>query len=422
VKNSLVALYFRMSSSSPISNVFRTFKENEAFLILCVQVAVLHIGQGLLAPILPLYAQTFAISATLVGFLLTSQSIPRVFVNLPAGQLADKWGAHRTLVLAASIVTVSAVSGGLAPNYPTLLLTRLLQGIGTGISQTSGFTYATAVSKPATRARFISLYQGSFLLGAGIGPTIGGIIAQYFGFRIPFFVYAGLATIVGFWIWIRLPDPRRISNQGVQRKQRPGFIVSLKSVLGVEGVLLASMIGLVGGYTRSAARNMAVPLQGSEIGLTEGQIGLALSGVFIAQFIALYLVGTLADRFGRKAVIIPSWLMVAMSIAGMALAPTFTFFTISTMLLGLTFGMGAPVPAVYIADAVDETMQGMAIGVFRTFNDAGAVLGPLVLGLIIDWADISTGLLFNSAFVTIIILAFWLKAPEMATHAEAVNK
>ena len=158
-------------------SIIRVFKSNEAFLILCVQVAVLHIGQGLITPILPLYAQTFAVSITLVGFLITSQSLPRVFVNLPAGRLADQWGAHRLLAIAAGIVTLSAIGGGLAPNYFALLLTLLLQGVGTGMSQTAGFTYAAIISQPATRARYMSLYQGSFLLGAGIGPIIGGFTA-----------------------------------------------------------------------------------------------------------------------------------------------------------------------------------------------------------------------------------------------------
>lgn len=73
----------------PVS-ITSAFKNNEAFLILCVQVSVLNVGQGLITPILPLYAQTFAVSITLVGFLLTSQSLPQIFVNLPTGRLADK--------------------------------------------------------------------------------------------------------------------------------------------------------------------------------------------------------------------------------------------------------------------------------------------------------------------------------------------
>ena len=129
-----------MPQNSPLNSITSTFKNNEPFFILCVQVAVLHIGLGLIAPILPLYAQTFGVSITLVGFLLTAQALPRIFVNLPTGRWADRWGAHRTMTVAAAIVTISALFGGLAPTYFIFFLTRLLQGIGTGMSQTSGFT------------------------------------------------------------------------------------------------------------------------------------------------------------------------------------------------------------------------------------------------------------------------------------------
>ena len=408
-----------MQKSAP-SGIISTFRGNEPFLILCVQVAVLHIGLGLITPILPLYAQTFSVSITLVGFLLTSQAIPRVFVNLPAGRLADRWGAHRTLTLAATIVTVSALLGGLAPNYFIFLLTRLLQGVGTGISQTSGFTYAAAVSQPETRARYISLYQGSFVLGGGIGPVIGGYTAQFFGYQAPFFVYATLAAIVGLWVYFRLPDPRDVNNEGRAQKERPSFFVALRRMLGHRAVLLASLVGFMVAFNRVSSRNMAITLQGDVLGLTEGQIGLALSMLFIATFVALYFVGTLADRFSRKAVIVPSWIFVAGALVLVAQAPNYPLFILGGMLFGFAGGIGGPIPAAYVADAADESEQGLAIGVYRTFSDIGMVFGPLVMGWIIDIADPSTGLMFNAVLLVTIAILFWSFAPE-PTVAEKAN-
>jgi MFS family permease len=402
-----------MPQKSPLDSIVSTFKTNESFLILCIQVAVLHIGQGLITPILPLYAQTFAVGITWVGFLLSSQSLPRVFVNLPTGRLADKWGAHRLLAIAAGIVTISAIGGGLAPNYFVFLLTRLLQGVGTGMSQTAGFTYAAVVSQPQNRARYISLYQGSFLLGAGIGPVIGGFTAQYFGYKMPFFFYGLFALIVGLWMYVRLPDPRLASDQALTaRRSRPGFLVSMHQMLAHPGMLLISMVSFTWGITRSGSRNMAIPLQGSELGLTEGQIGLALSSIFIMTFVALYLVGTLADRFGRKMVIIPSSLLAAVALAIVAVMPHYGLYLVGGVIFGLAAGVGSPVPAAYVVDVVDEESQGIAIGIFRTLGDSGIVVGPLLMGWIIDQANISTGLLINAGFIVVVILGFWFLAPE----------
>ena len=411
-----------MTQKTPFGNITSAFKANESFLILCVQVAVLHIGLGLIAPILPLYAQTFAVSITLVGFLLTSQSIPRIFINLPVGRWADRWGAHRTMTIAAGIVMISAVLGGLAPNYFIFLLTRLLQGVGTGMSQTSGFTYTATVSRPNTRARYISLYQGSFLLGSGIGPVIGGVTAEYFGYRAPFFVYAVLAGLVGIWMYLRLPDPRNVDAESqARRRERPGFLVSMRQMLSNRGVVLASLIGFVAAYNRVATRYMAIPLQGDALGFTEGQIGLALSLLFIMTFVALYFVGTLADRFGRKVVIVPSWLLTAAALIIIAVAPEYITYVAGAMFFGFVGGIGGPVPAAYIADAADEEAQGMAIGVFRTFSDFGLVIGPIVMGWLIDHASIAVGLYINATIISVVALAFWFFAPEPQAQQQAVG-
>lgn len=402
-----------MPKNASLNSITSTFKNNESFLILCVQVAVLHIGLGLIAPILPLYAQTFGVSLTLVGFLLTAQALPRIFVNLPTGRWADKWGAHRTMTVAAVIVMISAFIGGLAPNYFIFFLTRLLQGVGTGMSQTSGFTYAVTVSQPESRARYISLYQGSFLLGSGIGPVIGGFAAQYFGYQAPFFIYAVLAAIVGLWMFVRLPDPRRAGDPAqTGRKVRPGFLESMRRMLGHRGVMLASLIGFLAAYNRVGTRNMAIPLLGDVLGFSEGQIGVVLSILFIMTFVSLYFVGNVADRFGRKAVIVPSWLVVAAALVIVAFAPGYGIYVLGATVFGLASGIGGPVPAAYVADAADEESQGMAIGVFRTFSDFGLVVGPLVMGWMIDQSSVTVGLLVNAVTVIIVALAFWFLAPE----------
>ncbi len=400
--------------ASSLRSAANVFRNNEAFLILCTQVFVLHIGQSLISPILPLYAQSFSVNVTLVGFLLTMQALPRVFANLPAGQLADRWGAHRMLAIAAGTVTFSAIAGALSPNYVIFLLTRLVQGIGTAISQTAGLTYAANVSLPATRARHISLFQGSFLLGNSVGPVIGGTVAQYFGYRAPFWVYAGLSILVGIWMVARLPDPRTVGQGEAHRRSRPNFWISLSGMLRHSGVLWACLIGLVLAYTRSGSRDMAMALLGSNMGASESQIGLALSIVFIMNVAVLYSAGTLADRYGSKAVIVPSWLLTGVGLWLLAVAPQYAVFLIGAVVYGIAAGIGGPVPAAYVVEVVDEASQGQALGLFRTFNDIGLIFGPALMGWIGDRAGISSGVLVNAGVVVAVTLVFLFFAPGKA--------
>jgi MFS family permease len=398
--------------STPARGILATFRDNESFLILCVQVFVLHIGQSLIVPILPLYAQTFGVSVTLVGFLLTLQAVPRIFANLPAGQLADRWGAHRLLAVAAGVVTFSAVAGALAPNYTVFLLSRLVQGVGTAISQTAGLTYAANVSRPENRARHISTFQGSFLLGNSIGPVIGGTVAQYFGYQAPFWVYAALALLVGVWMLARLPDPRLGGGSEAHRKPRPGFLTSVRALLGQTGLVWACLAGLLAAFTRAGSRDMALPLLGHDLGATESQIGFALSLIFIMNVLVLYWAGALADRYGSKAVIVPSWLLTGVGLGLLAVAPGYSLFLLGAGIFGLAAGIGTPVPAAYVTEVVDEASQGQALGLFRTFSDIGLIIGPALMGWIGDQASMSVGVLVNAGLVAAVAVVFLFVAPN----------
>lgn len=395
------------------SDILATFRDNETFFLLCVQVFVLHIGQNLITPILPLYAQQFTIGTTLVGFLIAIQGVARIFTNLPAGRVADRMGANRLLAAAAWIATVSSLVGGLAGSYSVLLLSRLAQGVAGAISQTAGLTYTANISGPEKRARYLSIYQGSFLLGNSVGPIVGGYTAQFLDYRAPFFIFAGMSLLVGLWMWLRLPDPRRQEAPDETRapKKRPGFLTSLRSMVGKPGVILVSLIGLSAAYTRAATRTMALPLLGDDIGLSEGQIGLMLTIVFIATVIVVFLAGTLSDRVGPKRIITPSWLILTLSMVALALAPGYWSFMAGAVVFGLASGLSTPVPVTYISKSVDEESQGMALGLYRTFNDAGLIVGPIVMGWIADLRDIAAGVMVNAGLVLFVAVMFFILAP-----------
>jgi MFS family permease len=395
------------------SDILATFRNNETFFLLCVQVFTLHLGQNLITPILPLYAEQFAIGTTLVGFLIAIQGVARIFTNLPAGRLADRIGANRLLAAAALIATASALVGGLAPSYNVLLVSRLMQGVAGAISQTAGLTYAANISGPEKRGRYLSMYQGSFLLGNSVGPVVGGYTAQFLGYRAPFFIFAALALLVAIWMWVRLPNPRvqNVSNPAKEPKTQPGFLILMRSMFRKPGVILVSLIGLSAAYTRAGSRNMALPLLGAGIGLSEGTIGLMLTIVFIATVIVVFLAGTLSDRIGPKRIITPSWIILALGMVILALAPGYWVFMAGAIVFGMASGLSTPVPIAYISKSVDDDSQGMALGLYRTFNDAGIIIGPIVMGWIADQKDISTGVMVNAGLVLFVAVIFFILAP-----------
>lgn len=382
--------------------------------MLCAQVCVLHIGQSMIVPILPLYASSFDVGPALVGVLLAAQSVPRLLVNVPAGRLSDSFGAHRMLTLSCGLAVIGAVGSAWAPVFLVLVTARVTQGIASAISHTAGLTYAASLGSSGQRGRRISLYQGSFLLGNGIGPVLGGVLAQQYGYRVPFICFAVIAAGTGIWVLLALPDPRaevpRISVGPQVPIERP----RVRDVLLTSGVLLACFMALLAAYTRSGSRDYATVALSDARGMAESQIGVALTLVFLANVAVMYAAGAAVDRYGPKAVMVPSWLLVAAGLSVLAQAQSYTGLLIAVALYGVGSGIGNSAPAVQIADAVDESRRGLAFGIFRTFSDLGQVIGPLVMGLLAATAGLVWGVWLNVVVVLAAAAAYALLGPPSA--------
>jgi len=298
-------------------------------------VTLMMMGIGLVSPVLPQYARTFGGSITMVGLLIATFGIARLVVDIPAGRLTDWVGRRAVLIAGPLIQAMGSVASGLAGSYWQLLAFRLVQGVGSAMCTTAAMITLADLSTPANRGQIMSLYQGSLLLGAGLGPTLGGFVAQYFGIRAPFFVFGSLATVAALWAHLRLPETRPPSRapivavpgsaaSGGQRPASPAR--GLKPLLCDVNFLLISMVTFGFFFMRTGARSQILPLLGSDpLGLSPGQIGFALTLASVLNFATLFVSGGLSDRLGRKAVITPGCIVAAASLVVLAESGNYLF-------------------------------------------------------------------------------------------------
>jgi multidrug resistance protein len=192
---------------------------NKTLLALCMAALVLMMGLGFLSPILPKFVQTLGIAppqiGTMVGLVITVYGIARVAMDLPAGKLAQRWGRRPLLIIGPSLVTISAIGCGLAMEYWQLVVFRLLQGLGSAIFSVAAIIVVGEISTPANRGQYTSLYWGAFLIGSSLGPTLGGFVGEYLGYRAPFFCFAALALLTTLWAYFRIPETKGRQPTGV---------------------------------------------------------------------------------------------------------------------------------------------------------------------------------------------------------------
>ncbi len=398
--------------------MLKHLRENEALVILCIEVMLVMVGFGLIMPVLPQYALDYGVNITLVGLLITAFGVSRLFLDIPVGRFTDRIGRRPVLVAGPAVMAISSLACGLAGSYGQLLVFRLLQGVGSSMMTTAGNIALADISTPANRGQTMSLYQGSLLLGAGLGPTLGGFIAEYFGMRAPFFVLAVLTLLASLVLFFRLPETRpplrEQKHPGIQSNHpRHNDGIGLKPLLRDINFITISLVTFSIFVVRTGAQNQIVPLLGSErMGLGEGQIGIALTVTNIMQVFTIFLGGKLSDKFGRKAVITPGCIISAAGLLMIIPSQSYGFLLASCAVTGLGIGIAGATPSAYVTDIVPRENYSSGMGLYRTVIDLAFIIGPVLLGWLVDVSGYTLSLLFNSALLVVAAASFHVLARE----------
>jgi MFS family permease len=180
-----------------VSRVWRTW----AVLVLFA------LGTSLITPLIPLYQEQLGFSDTVVTLFLGCYVIALVPSMLTLGQLSDRIGRRGVLLGALGVLALAQALLITEPPLWGLLVARAIQGLATG----AFFGTCTAFlvdAAPRGRRQFVSVLGSvSIRLGLGLGPGIGGVIAQYAGdpLRLPFELHL-IALAAAAAIVLGLPE------------------------------------------------------------------------------------------------------------------------------------------------------------------------------------------------------------------------
>jgi EmrB/QacA subfamily drug resistance transporter len=180
-----------------------------------------------------------AIQWVIVGYVLTHASL-----LLSCGGLADRWGHGRVLICGLLVSAVAFTCCGVAPTYPWLVTGRMLQGIGAALVFATAPALVTLAVSPETRGRALGIYQMSNAVGYAIGPLIGGILIDLFGWRATFLFRVAPALLLAALAAVKLPLPGANKD-----KARFNFLGALTLAAGIAGTLLTVSRGRTLGWS-----------------------------------------------------------------------------------------------------------------------------------------------------------------------------
>lgn len=384
---------------------------------MCALICVNQLGFGGIVPAMPLYAESFGVSATAIGFAVAAYGLARFLIGMPTGKLSDWLGRRPTLAIGGIVSAIGNLWCAEADTYTSFMVGRFIAGLGAGLVLTAGQVVLADISMPAWRARMMAIYQGVFLFSVGLGPLPGGWLADQYGLAAPFYAYTVAAVIVGIIAYLAVPETRGFKHAGDARPAPPplSFGQQIRMMAGRLGFVLAGLVSFMNAFTRTGALFALVPLFGAtQLGLSITEVGFCLALASVAGLVITYPAGWVADRHGRKFVIVPMTVLMGASYVMYSVAPSFAWFLVATLIWGLTAAASGSAPAAYAADSAPPGMNAAAMSLFRTLGDFGYVVGPVALGFMADYAGLDSAFLLCAVLLALTGVAFGVLAPE--TH------
>ena len=269
----------------------------------------------------------------------------------------------------------------------------------------------------------MATYSGVFTFAVGIGPLPGGYLAEMFGLSAPFWAYSIMGLGAAVLAWFRVPETKFLRPAGGGAHPtgpKPSFAAQMRILTVQPGFLLISLVGFAGFFSRTGGLFNIIPVLGQErLNLSPDQIGLGLATISVTAVFLAYPAGAMADRFGRKVMIVPSTILTGVSMLLFLLAPSFLGFMVACAVWSIATGIGSSAPGAYAADITPPGMNAAAMSTFRMIAETGYMIGPLALGALADLFGANTALGATAAFMAVVGVLFWLFAPEKSRRPAA---
>lgn len=390
---------------------------NRILIWMCVLIAVNQLGFGSIVPVIALYARSFGVLQSAIGLAVGIYGLARFLVALPAGQLADRVGRRSVLALGGLVSAAGNLLCGYAPDFPTFVVARFVSGAGAALVVTTGTIVLADITTPVERGRVMSVYQGTFLFAVGVGPLPGGLLAERYGLAAPFLFYAAAGTLAAVLAFFYVPETRDLpgarATAAAAGAAPASFAAQLRLLVGRVGFALVGLTAFMGAVARTGGLFSVIPVLARErLALTADRIGFGLAVASIVGLAFAYPAGVLADRYGRKTVIVPATVMSGVSLIVFLVAPSYAWFLAGCVAWSVAAGIGGAAPAAYAADVAPPGMNAAAMSAYRMIGDLGYVVGPVALGIATDLAGADATLTTTAALVVLVAVLFARFAPE----------
>jgi MFS family permease len=328
-------------------------------------------------------------STTLVVSFIVSFGVVKAFANLISGQLADRWGRKRVLVLGWLFGLPVPFMILWAPSWSWIIAANALLGVSQGLAWSMTVIMKVDLVGPRGRGMAVGLNEFAGYLAVGVTAFLTGYLAGQYGLRpVPIWLGVGYAVLGTALSILLVRDTREHVRLEVANHKTKGSPITFREIFALTSfrdpsLFAASQAGLVNNLNDGMSWGI-FPLFFAANGLGVERIGI-LKAVYPGVWGCLQVAtGPLSDRWGRKGLIVAGMWLQAGALFLTAFTRDFRWWLIGSLLLGLGTAMVYPSLIAAVSDASHPSWRARSLSVYRFWRDLGYAIGALSAGIIAD--------------------------------------
>jgi MFS family permease len=363
------------------------------FASLFIATATAQVGLGIISPILPLYAKTFAATGVEIGMVFAAFSVSRALLGPIIGRLSDRIGRKPLilggLVIYTAVSLLYAVAGGLWQ----LGVIRFIQGIASVMVTPIAQAYVGDLTRPGSEGRTLNAFYASQFVGLALGPLIGGAVGAAWSYEASFFVMGGLSAASLVLVALTVPTDE-MAKARREPKRRP--MLPLREVFANDAVKAMSVYFATRGFWRQAFSTFYPLYAVYAFAAGEAEIGFVLSAYTFAEGLLQIPFGYLADRYPRVRQIVIGSVFAPLVLLAIPFVGSIWAVAALTVAMGAFSALGRA-SLVAIRTELGRTHgMGTLAGIQGSAFAMGQMVGPLASGAVVDAAGLASVFPFGS--------------------------
>ena len=349
--------------------------------------------------LLPLIGKELGLSYTEIGLIMTVQHAVGAISNLPGGMIVDMIGKMGYL-MAASLFWVGFPYAlmSLTDSYWMLLVCVTLVGIGNNIWHPAAIS-ALAHRYPERKGLVLSFHGMGGNAADAIAPLVVGALLAWFTWRTVVVINVVPGIVMATLILVMLgaftmAGHGESINTGGKKRSVGHYLKEFGSLLKNRTLMLVCVSSAFRTMTQAGLLTFLPVYLAYELGYSPFLVGVCLSLLQGAGFIASPIAGHLSDKMGRKSVVMSSALLTGIMILAMALAGKSLWFVVFIALVGFFLYAMRPVLQAWAVESTPRHLAGSGVGLQFGITAVGASISPALFGIIADAYDIHTAFFF----------------------------